>query len=114
MLRGQRRELWAPGRAALTVSPQLLANAVVFLGGNLAGAFHKRQMQGAARELFTYTVKCIQIRRKLRVEKRQQVGPPLPCGQRGPWSRCAGATGPDTLQADPGGCVCAPWAGGST
>nr|KAF6318155.1 adenylate cyclase 7 [Pipistrellus kuhlii] len=51
---------------------QLLANAVVFLGGNLAGAFHKRQMQGAARELFTYTVKCIQIRRKLRVEKRQQ------------------------------------------
>ncbi|KAK1330633.1 hypothetical protein QTO34_010829 [Cnephaeus nilssonii] len=51
---------------------QLLANAVVFLGGNLAGAFHKHQMQGAARQLFTYTVKCIQTRRKLRIEKRQQ------------------------------------------
>lgn len=38
------------------------------------GAFHKHQMQDASRELFTYAVKCIQIRRKLRVEKRQQVG----------------------------------------
>ncbi|XP_070254455.1 adenylate cyclase type 7 [Myotis yumanensis] len=51
---------------------QLLANAVVFLCGNLTGAFHKHHMQGAALELFTYTVKCIQIRRKLRIEKRQQ------------------------------------------
>lgn len=62
--------------------PQLLANAVVFLCGNLAGAFHKHQMQDAARDLFTYTVKCIQIRRKLRIEKRQQVRTPL-CGD--PW-----------------------------
>ncbi|XP_036087153.1 adenylate cyclase type 7 isoform X2 [Rousettus aegyptiacus] len=51
---------------------QLLANAAVFLCGNLMGAFHKHQMQDASRELFTYAVKCIQIRRKLRVEKRQQ------------------------------------------
>ncbi|XP_031314344.1 adenylate cyclase type 7 isoform X4 [Camelus dromedarius] len=51
---------------------QLLANAVVFLCGNLTGAFHKHQMQDASRDLFTYTVKCIQIRRKLRIEKRQQ------------------------------------------
>ncbi|XP_033274807.1 adenylate cyclase type 7 isoform X5 [Orcinus orca] len=29
-------------------------------------------MQDASRDLFTYTVKCIQIRRKLRIEKRQQ------------------------------------------
>nr|XP_012644412.1 adenylate cyclase type 7 isoform X2 [Microcebus murinus] len=51
---------------------QLLANAVIFLCGNLTGAFHKHQMQDAARDLFTYTVKCIQTRRKLRIEKRQQ------------------------------------------
>ncbi|XP_011922286.1 PREDICTED: adenylate cyclase type 7 isoform X2 [Cercocebus atys] len=51
---------------------QLLANTVIFLCGNLTGAFHKHQMQDASRDLFTYTVKCIQIRRKLRIEKRQQ------------------------------------------
>ncbi|XP_060248257.1 adenylate cyclase type 7 isoform X2 [Meriones unguiculatus] len=51
---------------------QLLANAVILLGGNFTGAFHKYQLQDASRDLFIYTVKCIQIRRKLRVEKRQQ------------------------------------------
>lgn len=51
---------------------QLLANAVILLGGNFTGAFHKHQLQDASRDLFIYTVKCIQIRRKLRVEKRQQ------------------------------------------
>lgn len=51
---------------------QLLANAVIFLCGNFTGAFHKHQLQDASRDLFTYTVKCIQIRRKLRIEKRQQ------------------------------------------
>ncbi|XP_076988511.1 adenylate cyclase type 7 isoform X2 [Tamandua tetradactyla] len=55
-----------------TVGLQLLAYATVFLCGNLTGAFHKHQMQDAARDLFTYTVKCTQIRRKLRIEKRQQ------------------------------------------
>lgn len=67
--------------------PQLLANAIILLGGNFTGAFHKHQLQDASRDLFIYTVKCIQIRRKLRVEKRQQVGtyvlssfPPDWCG----------------------------------
>lgn len=63
-----------PDAEPATARPQLLANAVVFLCGNLTGAFHKHQMQDASRDLFTYTVKCIQIRRKLRIEKRQQVG----------------------------------------
>ncbi|XP_036131866.1 adenylate cyclase type 7 isoform X1 [Molossus molossus] len=54
------------------VGLQLLANAIIFLCGNLTGAFHKHQMQDASRDLFTYTVKCIQTRRKLRIEKRQQ------------------------------------------
>ncbi|XP_042637709.1 LOW QUALITY PROTEIN: adenylate cyclase type 7 [Orycteropus afer afer] len=51
---------------------KLLANAAIFLCGNLTGAFHKHQMQDASRDLFTYAMKCIQIRSKLRVEKRQQ------------------------------------------
>ncbi|XP_074171021.1 adenylate cyclase type 7 isoform X2 [Rhinolophus sinicus] len=57
---------------SMQVGLQLLANAVIFLCGNLTGAFHKHQLQDASRDLFTYTVKCIQIRRKLRIEKRQQ------------------------------------------
>uniref|UniRef100_A0A8C0DGA4 Adenylate cyclase type 7 n=1 Tax=Balaenoptera musculus TaxID=9771 RepID=A0A8C0DGA4_BALMU len=64
---------WArPDAEPAMARPQLLANAVVFLCGNLTGAFHKHQMQDASRDLFTYTVKCIQTRRKLRIEKRQQ------------------------------------------
>ncbi|KAG8513155.1 Adenylate cyclase type 7 [Galemys pyrenaicus] len=51
---------------------QMLASAVIFLCVNLTGAFHKHQMHDASRDLFIYTVKCIQIRRKLRIEKRQQ------------------------------------------
>ncbi|XP_006897200.1 PREDICTED: adenylate cyclase type 7 [Elephantulus edwardii] len=51
---------------------KILASALVFLCGNLTGAFHKHQMQDASRDLFTYTEKCIQTRSKLRIEKRQQ------------------------------------------
>lgn len=52
---------------------QLLANAVIFLCGNLMGAFHKRQMQVASWDLYRYTLKFIQVRMKLKIEKRQQV-----------------------------------------
>ncbi|NXF29189.1 ADCY7 cyclase, partial [Nyctibius bracteatus] len=51
---------------------QLLANAVIFICGNLVGAFHKRQMQVASWDLYRYTLKCIQVRMKLKIEKRQQ------------------------------------------
>ncbi|NXI51165.1 ADCY7 cyclase, partial [Chloroceryle aenea] len=51
---------------------ELLANAVIFLCGNLMGAFHKRQMQVASWDLYRYTLKCIQVRMKLKIEKRQQ------------------------------------------
>ncbi|NWR64096.1 ADCY7 cyclase, partial [Bucorvus abyssinicus] len=51
---------------------QLLANAVIFLCGNLMGAFHKRQMQVASWDLYRYTLKFIQVRMKLKIEKRQQ------------------------------------------
>uniref|UniRef100_A0A8C9FA17 adenylate cyclase n=1 Tax=Pavo cristatus TaxID=9049 RepID=A0A8C9FA17_PAVCR len=50
----------------------VLANAVIFLCGNLMGAFHKRQMQVASWDLYRYTLKCIQVRMKLKIEKRQQ------------------------------------------
>ncbi|NXY83960.1 ADCY7 cyclase, partial [Alcedo cyanopectus] len=55
-----------------TILFQLLANAVIFLCGNLMGAFHKRQLQVASWDLCKYTLKCIQVRMKLKIEKRQQ------------------------------------------
>ncbi|XP_062477054.1 adenylate cyclase type 7 isoform X1 [Pezoporus occidentalis] len=51
---------------------QLFANAIIFFCGNLMGAFHKRQMQVASWDLYRYTLKCIQVRMKLKIEKRQQ------------------------------------------
>ncbi|XP_006121204.2 adenylate cyclase type 7 [Pelodiscus sinensis] len=51
---------------------QLFANAVIFLCGNLMGAFQKYRMQDASWDLYTYTFKCIQVRMKLKIEKRQQ------------------------------------------
>ncbi|XP_019361234.1 PREDICTED: adenylate cyclase type 7 isoform X1 [Gavialis gangeticus] len=51
---------------------QLLANAVIFLCGNLMGAFHKYRMQIASWDLYRYTLKCTQVRMKLKIEKRQQ------------------------------------------
>ncbi|XP_027725581.1 adenylate cyclase type 7 isoform X1 [Vombatus ursinus] len=56
----------------LPVVLQLLANATIFLCGNLMGAFHKSQMQDASKDLYIYTLKYIQIRRKLKIKKRQQ------------------------------------------
>ncbi|KAF7244686.1 Adenylate cyclase type 7 [Varanus komodoensis] len=51
---------------------QVLANAFIFLCGNLMGAFHKHQMQDASWDLYRYTLKCIQVQMKLKIEKRQQ------------------------------------------
>ncbi|TFK09008.1 neuropeptide FF receptor 1-like [Platysternon megacephalum] len=59
-----------PGQRLTTF--QLLANAVIFLCGNLMGAFHKYRMQDASWDLYRYTLKCIQVRMKLKIEKRQQ------------------------------------------
>ncbi|KAM4614475.1 LOW QUALITY PROTEIN: adenylate cyclase type 7 [Discoglossus pictus] len=54
------------------VAFQLIANAVIFLCGNLMGAFHKYQMLDASRDLYSYTVKCIGIKMRLELKKRQQ------------------------------------------
>ncbi|KAG8437750.1 hypothetical protein GDO86_008453 [Hymenochirus boettgeri] len=51
---------------------QLIANAIIFLCGNFMGAFHKYHMQDASRDLYIYTVKCIRIKMKLELKKRQQ------------------------------------------
>uniref|UniRef100_A0A8D0BI78 Adenylate cyclase type 7 n=1 Tax=Salvator merianae TaxID=96440 RepID=A0A8D0BI78_SALMN len=51
---------------------QVVANAFIFLCGNLMGAFHKHQMQDASWDLYRYTLKCIQVQMKLKIEKRQQ------------------------------------------
>ncbi|XP_024064982.1 adenylate cyclase type 7 [Terrapene carolina triunguis] len=63
--------LYSEPRQKLTTF-QLLANAVIFLCGNLMGAFHKHRMQDASWDLYRYTLKCIQVRMKLKIEKRQQ------------------------------------------
>ncbi|KAL1007466.1 hypothetical protein UPYG_G00087190 [Umbra pygmaea] len=51
---------------------QLLSNAVVFLCGSLVGAFHKVLMERTLRQTFQDTLRCLGIRMKLEIEKRQQ------------------------------------------
>ncbi|KAI4901805.1 hypothetical protein NFI96_017636 [Prochilodus magdalenae] len=51
----------------------LLSNIVVFLCGAAVGAFHKVQMEKALRQTFQDTLRCLGIRMKLEIEKRQQV-----------------------------------------
>uniref|UniRef100_A0A8C3XQ79 adenylate cyclase n=1 Tax=Chelydra serpentina TaxID=8475 RepID=A0A8C3XQ79_CHESE len=50
----------------------LLANAVIFICGNLVGAYHKHLMEVALQETFQETFKLIQSRVKLESEKRHQ------------------------------------------
>uniref|UniRef100_A0A674BD69 Adenylate cyclase type 7 n=1 Tax=Salmo trutta TaxID=8032 RepID=A0A674BD69_SALTR len=50
----------------------LLSNAVVFLCGSGVGAFHKVLMERALRQTFQDTLRCLGIRMKLEIEKRQQ------------------------------------------
>ncbi|KAM4017226.1 adenylate cyclase type 7 [Anomaloglossus baeobatrachus] len=55
-----------------TIAFELIANAIIFLCGNLIGAFHKYHMQDASRDLYNYTAKCIRVKMKLEMQKRQQ------------------------------------------
>uniref|UniRef100_A0A671LVG9 Adenylate cyclase type 7 n=1 Tax=Sinocyclocheilus anshuiensis TaxID=1608454 RepID=A0A671LVG9_9TELE len=54
------------------ITNQLLSNAVVFVCGNMVGAFHKVLMEKALRQTFQDTLRCLGIRMKLEIEKRQQ------------------------------------------
>ncbi|XP_051946742.1 adenylate cyclase type 7 isoform X2 [Xyrauchen texanus] len=54
------------------ITNQLLSNAVVFVCGSVVGAFHKVLMEKALRQTFQDTLRCLGIRMKLEIEKRQQ------------------------------------------
>lgn len=54
------------------ITNQLLSNSVVFVCGNMVGAFHKVLMEKALRQTFQDTLRCLGIRMKLEIEKRQQ------------------------------------------
>ncbi|XP_071753479.1 adenylate cyclase type 7 isoform X1 [Centroberyx gerrardi] len=51
---------------------QLLSNAVVFLCGGVVGTFHKVLMEKTLRQTFQDTLRCLSMRMKLEIEKRQQ------------------------------------------
>uniref|UniRef100_A0A3P8VRB1 Adenylate cyclase type 7 n=1 Tax=Cynoglossus semilaevis TaxID=244447 RepID=A0A3P8VRB1_CYNSE len=51
---------------------QLLSNVVVFLCGCVVGAFHKVLMEKTLRQTFQDTLRCLRMRMKLEIEKRQQ------------------------------------------
>ncbi|XP_029142229.1 adenylate cyclase type 2 [Protobothrops mucrosquamatus] len=52
---------------------QILANIIIFICGNLAGAYHKQLMELALQQTYQDTCNCIKSRIKLEFEKRQQV-----------------------------------------
>uniref|UniRef100_A0A8D1EDA6 adenylate cyclase n=1 Tax=Sus scrofa TaxID=9823 RepID=A0A8D1EDA6_PIG len=56
----------------LFVSLQILANVIIFICGNLAGAYHKHLMELALQQTYQDTCNCIKSRIKLEFEKRQQ------------------------------------------
>uniref|UniRef100_A0A670KA74 Adenylate cyclase type 2 n=1 Tax=Podarcis muralis TaxID=64176 RepID=A0A670KA74_PODMU len=51
---------------------QILANVIIFICGNLAGAYHKQLMELALQQTYQDTCNCIKSRIKLEFEKRQQ------------------------------------------
>ncbi|KAA0723428.1 Adenylate cyclase type 2 [Triplophysa tibetana] len=59
-------------KAKQALTNQLLSNAVVFVCGTVVGAFHKVLMEKALRQTFQDTLRCLGIRMKLEIEKRQQ------------------------------------------
>ncbi|KAG7267195.1 hypothetical protein CRUP_006327 [Coryphaenoides rupestris] len=54
------------------LAQQLLSNAVVFLCGSVVGAFYKVLMEKTLRQTFKDTLRCLSMRMKLEIEKRQQ------------------------------------------
>uniref|UniRef100_G1RZU0 Adenylate cyclase type 4 n=1 Tax=Nomascus leucogenys TaxID=61853 RepID=G1RZU0_NOMLE len=60
----------APSEAGL--HPQLAANAVLFLCGNVAGVYHKALMERALRATFREALSSLHSRRRLDTEKKHQ------------------------------------------
>uniref|UniRef100_A0A668AFC0 Adenylate cyclase type 2 n=1 Tax=Myripristis murdjan TaxID=586833 RepID=A0A668AFC0_9TELE len=55
-----------------TVVWQILANVIIFICGNMAGAYHKHLMDLALKQTYQDTCNCIKSPIKLEFEKRQQ------------------------------------------
>ncbi|TSL82496.1 Adenylate cyclase type 2 [Bagarius yarrelli] len=51
---------------------QILANIIIFICGNMAGAYHKHLMELALKQTYHDTCNCIKLPIKLELEKRQQ------------------------------------------
>ncbi|KAG5856812.1 adenylate cyclase type 2 isoform X2 [Anguilla rostrata] len=51
---------------------QILANIIIFICGNMAGAYHKHLMELAVKQTYQDTCNCIKSPIKLEFEKRQQ------------------------------------------
>nr|XP_004565175.1 adenylate cyclase type 2 isoform X5 [Maylandia zebra] len=51
---------------------QILANVIIFMCGNMAGAYHKHLMELALKQTYQDTCNCIKSPIKLEFEKRQQ------------------------------------------
>ena len=69
---------WPSSHGAISVSLQILANVIIFICGNMAGAYHKHLMDLALKQTYQDTCNCIKSPIKLEFEKRQQVGALLP------------------------------------
>ncbi|XP_028256908.1 adenylate cyclase type 7 isoform X2 [Parambassis ranga] len=54
------------------LASQLLSNTVVFVCGIVVGAFHRVLMEKTLRQTFQDTLRCLSMRMKLEIEKRQQ------------------------------------------
>lgn len=72
-------EIWVKSQILLIIGPsflsplQILANVIIFLCGNMAGAYHKHLMELALKQTYQDTCNCIKSPIKLEFEKRQQV-----------------------------------------
>lgn len=62
-----------PASSEVDLHPQLAANAVLFLCGNVAGAYHKALMERALRATFREALRSLHSRRRLDTEKKHQV-----------------------------------------
>ncbi|KAI5624115.1 adenylate cyclase type 2 isoform X1, partial [Silurus asotus] len=51
---------------------QIMANIIIFICGNMAGAYHKHLMELALKQTYHDTCNCIKLPIKLEFEKRQQ------------------------------------------
>lgn len=57
----------------MSLCVQMLANIIIFICGNIAGAYHKHLMDLALKQTYQDTCNCIKSPIKLEFEKHQQV-----------------------------------------